>query len=168
MKGLSITAIGRRPIEECVSIYYELTDKLGVEYLQLAVGSKCNVEYLDGLNTPFTLHDSCLYEGDSRMFVSLLEDTNYDRYKESIDRHYISYMGIHPPLKKDCTEREVREGLQYMSKRLGVPVAVEIMPSSEYWMSENSMVPGVPIILDISHVNLWAEGNLSRASWIIS
>jgi hypothetical protein len=163
MKGLSITAIGRRPIEECVNIYYELIDKLGVEYLQLAVGSKCNVEYLDGLDTPFTLHDSCLYEGDSRLFINPLEDTNYDRYKDFIEKHQVSYMGIHPPLKKDCTQRELREGLQYMSKYLGIPVALEIMPSPEYWMSEDNMVPGVPILLDISHINLWTEGNLSRA-----
>jgi hypothetical protein len=47
---------------------------------------------------------------------------------------------------------------------LGIPVCLEMMPATNYWLSADDFctqpdaLADIPLLLDISHINLWARG----------
>ena len=45
MLGLSISAIGMRPIAECLELFDLFSPSLQLEYLELAIGSNCHIDY---------------------------------------------------------------------------------------------------------------------------
>ena len=41
-----------------------------------------------------------------------------------------------------------------------IPVYLEVMPSPEYWCSSIKSIVDFPLLLDVSHVNIWHRGNV--------
>jgi hypothetical protein len=70
MLGLSISAIGMRPIDKCLEIFELFTPSLELEYLELAIGSNCRIDY-SYPNIPLILHDSYLYDKNHRQILKL-------------------------------------------------------------------------------------------------
>ncbi|GAB4529164.1 MAG: hypothetical protein Tsb0014_10920 [Pleurocapsa sp.] len=158
MKGLSITAIGLRSIEECLQIFQTLQQPLSLDYLELAIGSQCNVE-LDYDRLPLILHDSCLYDRHWRLKLDPLQPKTWYPYAKFIDRHPVLAVSLHPPLKRYCSQQELETAMTKMQTVLSVPVYLEVMPSTEYWCSSIDTLIDFPLLLDVSHVNIWREGN---------
>ena len=158
MKGLSITAIGLREINECLNIFHTLKNRLNLVYLELAIGSKCDVD-VDYDNIPLILHDYCLYKHHYRCKLNPLQPNTWYPYAEFIDRHRVLAMSIHPPLKRYCSQKELETAMLQMQKALVVPVYLEVMPSPEYWCSCDRTLIDFPLLLDVSHVNIWHQGN---------
>jgi hypothetical protein len=58
--------------------------------------------------------------------------------------------------------RRNRDALEFL---LGIPVCLEVMPSPHYWLSADDFcdqpdaLADIPLLLDISHINLWARGH---------
>jgi hypothetical protein len=46
-----------------------------------------------------------------------------------------------------------------MRDSLDVPVYLEVMPSAEYWCSSESTLIAFPLLLDVSHVLIWHQGD---------
>ena len=158
MKGLSITAIGVRTFDECWDIYHTLKPTLKLDYLELAIGSKCEIDR-DYQNIPLILHDSCLYDLYFRYKLNPLQPRTWKAYAEFIDNHNVLAVSLHPPLKRYCTQKELEVATIEMQKMLQVPVYLEIMPSAEYWCSSIQTLIDFPLLLDVSHVNIWHQGN---------
>jgi hypothetical protein len=59
MIGLSMTAIGQRPLPECLAIYEQLKGLLSLDYLELAVGTRCDLSLIP-TDIPLALHARCL------------------------------------------------------------------------------------------------------------
>ncbi len=159
MKGLSITAIGLRTIDECLQIYNKLELALDLNYLELAIGSKCSVD-LDYDQLPLILHDSCLYDRYQRYKLDPLNPKTWYPYAEFIDSHLVLAVSLHPPLKRTCHQKDLERAVLQMQTVLQIPVFLEIMPSPEYWCSSLSTLLDVPLLLDVSHINIWHRGNL--------
>lgn len=159
MKGLSITAIGLRKIDECLQIFHTLKQPLDLEYLELAIGSKCDVN-LNYDRLPLILHDSCLYEHHLRYKLDPLQPITWYPYAEFIDNHHVLAVSIHPPLKRLCSQQELETAMAKMQATLKVPVYLEIMPSAQYWCSSDRTLVDFPLLLDVSHVNIWHKGNI--------
>ena len=158
MKGLSITSIGLREINECLNIFQTLRHPLNLDYLELAIGSKCDAN-LDYDNIPLIVHDSCLYKHHYRCQLNPLQPNTWYSYAEFINNHHVLAVSIHPPLKKYCSQTDLETALFQMQKVLQVPVYLEVMPSSEYWCSCDRTLIDFPLLLDVSHVNIWHRGN---------
>ena len=107
MKGLSITAIGLRQINECLNIFHTLRHPLNLDYLELAIGSKCDVE-LNYDNIPLIIHDSCLYKHHYRCKLNPLQPSTWYSYTEFINNHHVLAVSIHPPLKKILQSKRSR------------------------------------------------------------
>jgi hypothetical protein len=45
---------------------------------------------------------------------------------------------------------------------LQVPVYVEVMPSCEYWCSSRETLVEFPLLLDVSHVLIWHQGDRQK------
>ncbi len=158
MKGLSITAIGLRSIEECLQIFNTLQQPLNLDYLELAIGSKCDVD-LNYDRLPLILHDSCLYEHYWRLKLDPLQSKTWYPYAKFIENHSVLAVSLHPPLKRYCSQKDLETAMIKMQTALQVPVFLEIMPSSEYWCSCDRSLVDFPLLLDVSHVNIWHGGN---------
>ena len=158
MKGLSITAIGLRNLSECMDIFHTLKSSLELNYLELAIGSKCETDanYQD---IPLVLHDSCLYDRYFRYRLDPLQPKTWQAYAEFIDRHNVLAVSLHPPYKKCCTQQELEVAMIKMEQTLQVPVYLEVMPTAEYWCSSYDTLIDFPLLLDVSHVNIWHWGN---------
>jgi hypothetical protein len=46
-----------------------------------------------------------------------------------------------------------------MQQVFQVPVYLEIMPSDKYWCSSMQTLIDFSLLLDVSHVNIWYQGN---------
>jgi len=46
-----------------------------------------------------------------------------------------------------------------MQEVLQVPVYIEVMPTDEYWCSSLGTLVDFPLLLDVSHVNIWHHGD---------
>ena len=158
MKGLSITAIGLRSIEECLGIFHTLQRSLNLDYLELAIGSKCDVNF-DYDCLPLILHDSCLYKNHLRLRLDPLQPKTWYPYAEFIDSHNVLAISLHPPLKRYCSQKDLESATIAMQAALQVPVYIEIMPSNEYWCSCDRSLVDFPLLLDVSHINIWHGGN---------
>jgi hypothetical protein len=156
--GLSITAIGMRSLDQCLDIFQTLQNPLQLQYLELAIGSPCGVE-VDYGDTPLILHDSCLYQERMRLRLSPLLPKTWQAYAAFIAEHDVKAVSIHPPLQRDCGRSHLETALAQMEKTLQVPVFVEVMPSAEYWCSSPATVVDHPLLVDVSHVLIWHQGN---------
>lgn len=161
MKGLSITAIGMRSIEDCLNIFHTLKQPLRLDFLELAIGSNCDVNF-DYQDIPLVLHDSCLYNRNLRYKLNLLQPETWKPYADFIACYNVIAVSLHPPLKKYCNQQELESALIQMQTILEVPVYLEVMPSPEYWCSSLKTLIDFPLLLDISHINIWHQGNSSE------
>ncbi len=159
MLGLSITAIGLRPIDECLAIWQKLRQSMELDFLELAIGSACdrNLDYLD---IPLVIHDSCLYEGRMRHRLDIFTPQTWLVYREFISSHDVRAVSLHPPLKKYCSQKELEVAMNKMEHIFKIPVYLEIMPDADYWCSSIETLIDFPLLLDVSHVNIWHRGNL--------
>lgn len=158
MKGLSITAIGLRSIEECLQIFHTLQQPLCLNYLELAIGSKCDVN-LNYDRLPLILHNSCLYERHLRLKIDSLQPETWYPYAKFIEDNSVLAVSLHPPLKRYCSRQDLETAMTKMQAVLQVPVYLEVMPYPEYWCSGDCSLIDFPLLLDVSHVNIWHGGN---------
>lgn len=158
MLGLSITAIGMRSITECLDIFQALCESMQLDYLELAIGSNCPIDF-DYSSIPLILHDSCFYRDGSRLRLSPLYPNTWQAYSEFIANRDVRAVSIHPPLQRECTRQELETALSKLQKALGVPVYLEVMPSEEYWCSSVETLVEHPLLVDVSHVLIWFGGN---------
>lgn len=158
MLGLSITAIGLRPIYQCLDIFQTLQSPLQLQFLELAIGSPCVVEIEYG-DTPLILHDSCLYQQRMRLRLNPFQPKSWQPYAAFIAEHNVQAVSLHPPLKRDCQRSQLEAGLAEMEKVLQVPVFIEVMPSPEYWCSSLETIVDHPLLMDVSHILIWHGGD---------
>lgn len=159
MKGLSTTAIGLRSLPEALQIYGQLKGELDLNYLELAVGVKNDLAEIPH-DIPLVIHDRALYEGHCRIPFSLMDRSTWPKYRELLRDRNVLGLSIHPPLKREASIDQVVEARQQLETFLGIPVALEVMPSPEYHLSRLEEIPlSLPILVDVSHVNIWAKNN---------
>lgn len=158
MLGLSITAIGLRPIEQCFNIFEQLRNPLNLDFIELAVGSPCHGD-CEFSKIPIVLHDSCLYNSEGRKRLNLLCPKTWRIYERFAAEHEAIALSIHPPLKRMCTQQDLEIAVKHLESALKIPVYVEIMPSSEYWCSSWDTLIDHSLLLDVSHVLIWYRGN---------
>jgi hypothetical protein len=159
MLGLSISAIGMRPIEKCLEIFDRFTPSLQLEYLELAIGSNCRIDF-PYPNIPLILHDSCLYEKNHRQLLKLSQPATWSIYADFIQHNqHVVAVSIHAPRRWECTRRELERSLLDLQQVLQVPVAVEVMPTQDYWCSSVDSLVDFPLLLDVSHILIWQQGN---------
>jgi hypothetical protein len=161
MLGLSITAIGLRPIDQCLDIFQTLRDPLELQFLELAIGSPCGIE-VDYGDIPLILHDACLYRDRIRLRLNPLRPQTWQPYAAFIAEHPVQAVSLHPPLKTDGSRSQLEAGLAHMESVLQVPVFVEIMPSPEYWCSSLDTIVDHPLLVDVSHVLIWQGGDAAQ------
>jgi len=157
MLGLSISAIGLRPITECLTIYNTIKNPLNLKFLELAVGSNCRVD-LD-YKTPLIIHDSCLYKGHNRLDFSLFNKDSWRTYKLFIEGNDVLCFTVHAPLIKEGDKREVEKLLAELQFFLNIPVYVEGMAGKKYWSHSVDTLLDWPMLLDVSHVYIWNKGD---------
>ncbi len=158
MKGLSITAIGLRSLTECLDIYQTLKSPLKLDYLELAIGSKCEINS-DYQSIPLILHDSCLCHRHMRHRLDPLQPRTWKVYSDFISSNNVLALSLHPPLKSYCAQKELEIAMKQMQQSLQVPVYLEVMPNPEYWCSSKQDLIDFPLLLDVSHINIWHQGN---------
>lgn len=159
MLGLSITAIGLRTTSQCMEIFQTLQQPMQLDFLELAIGSLCDINF-DYPNVPIILHDSCLYKDGIRKRLSLQNPQTWRPYAEFIKNHNVHALSLHAPLQRDITKHELEVALSKLEDTLGVPVYVEVMPTEEYWCSSLDTLVNHPLLLDVSHILIWRQGNL--------
>ncbi|MCU0553133.1 MAG: hypothetical protein MUC48_27705 [Leptolyngbya sp. Prado105] len=158
MIGLSTTAIGMRPIESAIEIYYQLQDPLRLEYLELAIGTYNDLSVIPP-EIPIVIHDRALYQGNQRLPFSLMQPRSWMAYRALIQQRLVLALSIHPPRLQSATPQQIQAARSQLEAFLEIPVLLEVMPSDEYHNSKNLIVPEVPLLLDVSHVNIWHQGN---------
>ncbi len=159
MLGLSISAIGIRPIAECLELFDLFTPSLQLEYIELAIGSNCRIDS-DYSNIPLILHDSCLYEKNHRQLLKLSKPETWSVYADFIQQNqHVVAVSIHAPRRWECNRSELERSLLDLQQVLQVPVAVEVMPTDDYWCSSLDSLVDFPLLLDVSHVLIWHQGN---------
>jgi hypothetical protein len=158
MLGLSITAIGLRPLADCIDIFQTLQPELGLDFLELAIGSPCpvNFPYPD---VPLVLHDHCLYDRGMRLRLDPLRPKSWKPYADFIATHTVQAVSLHPPLQRTVNRATLERSLQQMQQALGVPVYLEVMPAPEYWCSSTATLLDFPLLLDVSHLLIWHDGD---------
>ena len=72
----------------------------------------------------------------------------FEQFEDSL----ISCLGYLPKKESEVATIEMQQTLQ-------VPVCLEVMPTSEYWCSSYDTLVDFPLLLDVSHVNIWHRGN---------
>ncbi|MGG6268179.1 hypothetical protein ACQ4M3_33250 [Leptolyngbya sp. AN03gr2] len=161
MLGLSITAIGLRPLPDCLTIFDELRQPLQLDFLELAIGSPCDVDARYP-NVPLILHDSCLYRNGFRCRLMLNEPRSWKPYVEFARSQNVAALSLHAPLRKEFDRSQLEDALKALEETVQVPVYVEVMPSPEYWCSSLDTLVQHPLLLDVSHVLIWHQGDQVR------
>jgi len=159
MIGLSTTAIGMRPLESAIEIYHELQAPLGLEYLELAIGT-CNTLNKIPSEIPLVIHDRALYQGNQRLPFSMMEPDTWVDYRSIIQQRSVIAMSVHPPRLYEAQLEDIQTARTQLEDYLEIPVLLEVMPSDEYHNSKNSVIPTVPLLLDVSHINIWHQANV--------
>ncbi len=127
MLGLSISAIGMRPIDKCLELFDLFTPSLQLEYLELAIGSNCRIDF-DYPNIPLILHDSCLYQQNHRQLLKLSQPETWSIYADFIQHNQnVVAVSIHAPRRWECNRNELERSLLDLQQTLQVPVALEVM-----------------------------------------
>ncbi|GAP93779.1 hypothetical protein [Leptolyngbya sp. NIES-2104] len=158
MLGLSITAIGLRPLPDCLTIFDQLRQPLQLDFLELAIGSPCDTDALYP-DVPLILHDSCLYRDSFRCRLVLTQPRSWKPYAEFVETHSVAALSVHAPLRKDIDRCQIEDALEALEQTVQVPVFVEVMPSPEYWCSSVDTLVKHPLLLDVSHVLIWHQGD---------
>ncbi|MBE9010965.1 hypothetical protein IQ250_12175 [Pseudanabaenaceae cyanobacterium LEGE 13415] len=161
MLGLSITAIGLRPLSDCLTIFDQLRQPLQLDFLELAIGSPCEMD-ANYPNVPLILHDSCLYRNGFRCRLMLNQPRSWKPYAEFVETHEVAALTLHAPLRKDYEQSQLEDALKALEQTVQVPVYVEVMPSPEYWCSSVDTLVQHPLLLDVSHVLIWHQGDRVR------
>lgn len=166
MLGLSITAIGARPLQECLNIYQQLQPKLQLDFLELAVGSRCDLTQIPQ-DIPLVLHNRCLFEELIKLPFSLAEPDTWQDYMNRLSDRNVKMISVHPPKRSEITLTHLKQNRDSLESLLGVPVCLEVMPNENWWLCKEDFVErpqdlsDIPLLLDISHVNIWAKGRES-------
>jgi hypothetical protein len=147
-----------RSLDHCLEIFQTLKQPLQLQFLELAIGSPCVVE-ADYGDIPLILHDACLYQERMRLRLSPLSPRSWQPYAAFIAEHDVRAVSLHPPLQRDCSRSHLETALAQMQRTLQVPVFLEVMPSSEYWCSSLDTLVDHPLLVDVSHVLIWHQGN---------
>jgi hypothetical protein len=163
MLGLSLTAIGLRPLPDCLAIFQQLQHPLNLEFLELAIGCPCPID-ADYPQVPIVLHDHCLYDRGMRCRLDPLRPKSWIPYQNFIQSHSVAAISLHPPLQRTIDRDTLQTALHQMREALGVPVYLEVMPSAEYWCSSESTLLAFPLLLDVSHVLIWHQGDRSATA----
>jgi hypothetical protein len=164
MLGLSITAIGLRTLPECLDIFEILQPQLNLNYLELAIGAACPIDF-PYPHIPLILHDSCLYQGRHRRFLKLTKPETWSAYAEFIDSNQnVAAVSLHAPRRWECTLPELDRSLIQLQQTLQVPVFVETMPTKDYWCASFDTLVDFPLLLDVSHILMWHHGDLSQTA----
>lgn len=170
MKGLSITAIGRRPFKECLEIYSLLSPPLKVEYLELAVGSNSDLSMIEK-GTQIAVHDAGLYSGSRKLKFNLTRKETWSVYKEQMKGHNVLFFSIHSPKANQCEYKDIGRLRTELEDYLGLRVIVEVMPSDDYILCadrvEDIVREGLPLLLDVSHVYLWTRGDVRKTRELV-
>ncbi len=161
MLGLSITAIGLRSLPDCFTIFDQLRQPLQLDFLELAIGSHCDTDS-DYPNVPLILHDSCLYRNGFRCRLMLNQPRSWKPYAEFAATHNVTALSLHAPLRKDYDRLQLEDALKAIEQTVQVPVYVEVMPSPEYWCSSVDTLVDHSLLLDVSHVLIWHQGDQQR------
>ncbi|MGG6263303.1 hypothetical protein ACQ4M3_35305 [Leptolyngbya sp. AN03gr2] len=159
MIGLSTTAIGMRPMTAAIEIYHKLQEPLSLEYLELAIGT-CNDLTNIPPDVPLVIHDRALYQGTQRLPFSLMNPNSWCAYRSLTQQRSVLALSIHPPRLHEAEQDDLRTARSKLEDYLEIPVLIEVMPSCEYHNSKNSIIPAVPLLLDVSHINLWYKGDV--------
>jgi hypothetical protein len=172
MIGLSLTAIGQRTLPECLEIYEQLKGPLSLDFLELAVGTRCDLSLIPAA-IPLALHDRCLYEGAHKLPFSLAAPETWEGYRQRLAGRDVRLFSVHPPRRSDITLEGIRRHRDALESLLGIPVCLEVMPSPHYWLcaddfrSQPAALSGIPLLLDLSHLNLWARGHEAEVrQWV--
>jgi len=160
MIGLSITAIGQRPIKECIEIYYQLQQSLGLDYLELAIGSNCELNQIPK-DIPLVIHNRCLYDNGKRLPFSLIHSETWENYKNQLCDRTVLALSVHSPKLHEAFQEQVLTQRQALERYMGIPVLLEVMPSPAYWLSQDNLLD-VPLLLDLSHINIWHKGDFKQ------
>jgi len=164
MIGLSLTAIGQRALPECLEIYEALKGQLALDFIELAVGTRCDLSLIP-TDIPLFLHDRCLYEGAHKLPFALAAPESWEGYRQRIASRDVRLLSVHPPLRSEMSLDGIRRNRDALESLLGIPVCLEVMPSPHYWLSAEDFrdqpdaLTDIPLLLDISHINLWARGH---------
>jgi hypothetical protein len=156
--GLSLTAIGLRSLPTCLEIFQQLRQPLELEFLELAIGSACPIDF-EYPDVPLVLHDHCLYDRGMRCRLDPFRPKTWNTYKSFIAQHSVVAISLHPPLKRSGDRISLERSLHQMQQTLGIPVYLEVMPSPEYWCSSEGDLLDFPLLLDVSHVLIWHDGD---------
>ncbi|WP_232285780.1 hypothetical protein [Crocosphaera chwakensis] len=98
------------------------------------------------------------------MSFSLAHPETWEEYRHRLSDRNVKMISIHPPMKKEITFDELKRNREDLEESLGIPVCLEVMPNDAYWFSEEDFskahgdIKDIPLLLDISHVNIWAKG----------
>lgn len=65
-------------------------------------------------------------------------------------------------MQRLCNRQELERALQQLESALQVPVYVEVMPSPEFWCSSWETLVEHSLLLDVSHVLIWRQGDCDR------
>jgi hypothetical protein len=73
---------------------------------------------------------------------------------------------VHPPKKSllrgdEMALRGVTRLRAELEEYLSIPTCLEVMPNNAYWLSMGDCLwidKSVPLLLDLSHINIWAQG----------
>ncbi len=163
MRGLSVTAIGQRELSECLAIYDTLKEKLSLEFLELAVGTRCDLTEIP-TEISLVIHHRCLFDGLYKIPFSLAEPDTWKEYQKGLSDRLVRIVSVHPPKRTEISLDDLKRNRDNLESLLGVPVCLEVMPNDSYWLSEEDFratperISDIPILLDVSHVNIWARG----------
>jgi hypothetical protein len=160
--GLSLTAIGMRPLRDALAIADQLRAPLGLDFLELGIGVSCHVN--DDYGTwPLVLHDSCLSAGNPdrslRCHFDLLDTATWPVYRAFVASHQVEAMSVHAPLRTRTSAAGLSDAVHRCSDYLGLPVMVEVMPEVGRWCSSAVTLVDVPLLVDVSHVHIWSCGD---------
>lgn len=172
MIGLSTTAIGQRPLSECLAIYEKLKAELSLDYLELAVGTRCDLSLIPP-DIPLALHDRCLYDGSYKIPFSIAEPESWEEYRQHIIGRDVRIFSVHPPRRGELSLDGLKRHCDALEALLGIPVCLEVMPAPNYWLSAEDFrnqpdaLSDIPLLLDISHINLWTKGREAEVKgWV--
>jgi hypothetical protein len=161
MYTLSCTAIGLRPIDECTDIYLNLQHDLNVRGLELAVGCLVNIEEVFDENLSIYLHDKSLYKLDKgiKRRLDFLNPDTHDDIAYFVSRNKVKAISYHGQPKDYMSLKEFDAAIKLLSFNIDRPVWVETMINSNYHYGDFNSIGEHDLLIDISHINLWAKGN---------
>ena len=167
--GLSTTAIGGRPFQEALEIYYKLEEPLGLDFIELGVGVLTEVTEV---NLPYMIHNgnSLSIEGNKPKRFNILKKETWVPYIELGKESNCLGMTIHGIPLSECTEKSFIEAcleLQQEFKYFAVETMFEEFHAGSWGYMSLLHNKKINILVDLSHINIWTKGNEQEA-YVIS